>query len=70
MVGQPPSIGHTLHATGEVVTGLCHTHGGHTHAQLGRAGQLDQQDVVVDGELVVAGVLEDLAEKRHIQHSC
>ena len=70
VAGQAPSRGHTLHAAGEDITALGHTHGGHTHAQLGRAGQLDQQDVVVGGVLVVAGVLEDLSLKRQIQHSC
>lgn len=60
MAGQAPAGGHTLHASGEVVSGLGHAHGGNTHVHLGGAGQLDQQDVVVDGVAVVAGVLEHL----------
>lgn len=60
VAGQTPAAGHTLHATGEVVSGLSHTHGGHTHVHLGGAGQLDERDVVVDAVAVVAGVLEHL----------
>lgn len=61
VAGQAPAAGHTLHASGEVVCGLGHAHGGHVCVQLGGAGQLDEQDVVVDGVAVVAGVLEYLS---------
>lgn len=60
VAGQPPAAGDTLHASGEVVAGLGHADGRHAHVHLGGAGQLDEQDVVVDGEAVVAGVLEHL----------
>lgn len=60
VAGQAPAAGHTPHASGEVVSGLSHTHGGNTHAHLSGAGQLDEQDVVVDGVAVVVGVLENL----------
>lgn len=60
VAGQAPAAGHALHATGEVVSGLGHTHRGNTHAHGGGAGQLDERDVIVDGEAVVAGVLEHL----------
>ena len=65
MAGQTPARGHTLHATGEVVTGLSNTHRGHTETHLSGAGQLDQGDVVVDGEAIVFGVLEDLSVKSY-----
>lgn len=58
--GQAPARGHTLHASGEVVCALSHAHGGNTRVHLGGRGQLDEQDVVVDGEAVVVGVFEDL----------
>lgn len=61
VAGQAPTAGHTLHASGEVVSGRGHAHGGHACVQLGGAGQLDEQDVVVDGVAVVAGVLEYLS---------
>ena len=64
MLGQAPSRGHTLHATREVVVGLSNTHRRHTRVQLGRGGELDQKDVVVDGEAVVLGVLENLMQER------
>lgn len=60
VAGKAPAAGHTLHASGEVVSGFGHTHRGNTHVHLCGAGQLDEQDVVVDGESVVAGVLEHL----------
>lgn len=60
VAGQAPAAGHTPHASGEVVSGLSHTHRGNTHAHLSGAGQLDEQDVVVDGVAVVVGVLENL----------
>lgn len=66
MPSQPPSRGHTLHATREVVGGLSHTHRGHASVQLGRGGELDKKDVVVDGEAVVIGVLENLIQERHL----
>lgn len=62
VAGQAPAAGHTLRASREVVSGLSHTHRGNTHVHLGGAGQLDEQDVVVDGVAVVAGVLEHLTE--------
>lgn len=58
--GQTPAGGHAGHASREVVGGLGHAHGGNPHVQLGGGGQLDEQDVVVDGEAVVLGVLEHL----------
>jgi hypothetical protein len=60
VAGQTPAGGHTRHATGEVIIGLSNAHGGHTGSQEGGRGQLDQGDVIVDGEAVVTGVLEDL----------
>lgn len=60
VAGQTPAGGHTRHATGEVIVGLSNAHGRHTRSQEGGGGQLDQGDVVVDGEAVVFGVLEDL----------
>ncbi|KAJ8343343.1 hypothetical protein SKAU_G00306720 [Synaphobranchus kaupii] len=65
---QAPPRGHALHAAGEVVSGLSQTHGGQTGTQLSRAGQLDQSDVIVDGESIVAGVLEDLSERDRERH--
>ena len=58
--GQTPSGGDTPHTTGEVVVGLSRTDGRHTGVHLGGRGQLDQEDVVVDGVAIVTGVLEDL----------
>lgn len=63
VAGQAPASGHTLHATFKVVPGCSQAHRGHAHSNGGWAGQLDQQDVVVDGETIVAGVLENLREK-------
>lgn len=60
VAGQAPATGHTLHASWEVVSGVGHAHGGHSCVHLGGAGQLDEQDVVVDGVAVVVGVLEHL----------
>lgn len=62
VASQTPAASHTAHASGEVISSLGHTHWGHTCAQLGRAGQLDERDVVVDGVAVIVGVLEDLRE--------
>lgn len=61
MAGQTPAAGHTLHASGEVVSGLSHANGGNAHVHPDGTGQLDEQDVVVDGVAVVVGVLEHLA---------
>ena len=62
VAGQAPARGHTLHAALKDVISLSQAHGGHTHVQGGGGGQLDKQDVVVDGEAVVTGVLEHLGE--------
>jgi len=61
--GQTPSRGHTLHASREVVSGFSETHGRHMSVDLSRRGQLDQEDVVVDGEAVVVRVLDGLWEE-------
>lgn len=60
-MGQTPARGHTHHASREVIGGLSQAHGGNPHVELGGAGQLDQGDVVIDGEAVVLGVSEHLA---------
>ena len=60
VAGQAPAGGHALHAALKDVPGLGQAHGGHAHVQGGGGGQLHQQDVVVDGEAVVSGVLEHL----------
>ncbi len=60
VTGQAPAAGHTLHASREIVSSLSDTHRGNTHVHLCGGGQLDEQDVVVDGEAVVFGVLEHL----------
>lgn len=61
--GQTPSRGHTLQATREVIAGFSETHRRHVSAELSRSGQLDQEDVVVDGVAVVVRVLDGLCEK-------
>ncbi len=67
VLGQAPSRGHTLHASREVVGGFSETHGRHLSVELRGGGQLDQEDVVVDGEAVVVRVLENLyKEDTHI----
>ncbi len=63
ILGQAPSRGHTLHASREVVGGFREAHGRHLKAELSGAGQLDQDDVVVDGENVELRVLENLDEE-------
>lgn len=63
VAGQAPASGYTLHAASDVVPSLSQAHRGHTHAHGGRAGQLDQQDVVVDSVAIVTGVLEHLGEQ-------
>lgn len=60
VAGQAPAAGHTLHASWEVIVGFGHAHGGNSCVHLNGTGQLDEQDVVVDGVAVVLGVLEDL----------
>lgn len=69
VASQAPTAGNTLHASGVVVSGLCHTHRGHAHVQLSRGGQLDEQDVVVDGVAVVLRVLENLSGGNVIKSS-
>lgn len=62
VASQTPAASHTVHASGVVISSLGHTHWGHTWAQRGRAGQLDERDVVVDGVAVIVGVPENLRE--------
>lgn len=47
--GQAPASCDTLHATWVVVTGLSQTHRGHMGVELGRRGQFDHSNVIVDG---------------------
>lgn len=67
MVGQTPARRHTHHASSEVVGGFSHTHGGHTGVKLGGGGQLDEQDVVVDGVGIVLRVLEHLEGRETVR---
>lgn len=48
--GQAPAAGDTLHTTLEVIIGLSHTHRRHTGVELGRSGQFDHSNIIVDGE--------------------
>lgn len=63
---QAPAGCHTPHASREVVTTLGDTHGRHAHVHLDGAGELDEQDVVVDGVAVVARVFEHLMGKHFL----
>lgn len=60
VASEAPAAGHTFHSPGEVICGLSHAHRRHADAQLGGACQLDEQDVIVDGEAIVLGVFEHL----------
>ncbi len=62
ILGQAPSRGHTVHASREVVGGFSEAHGRHLSAELSGSGQLDQEDVVIDGVAVVIRVLDGLGE--------
>lgn len=62
-VGEPPARGDAGQAPGEVIGGLGQADGGHAGVQLRRGGQLDQRDVVADGQRAVAGVPEDLQQE-------
>lgn len=63
MPGQAPSRGHTLHASREVVKGFREAHRRHVSVELSGSGQLDQEDVVVEGVAVVVRVHDGLWEK-------
>lgn len=63
MPGQAPSRGYTLHASREVVKGFREAHGRHVSVELSGSGQLDQEDVVVEGVAVVVRVHDGLWEK-------
>lgn len=60
VLGPPPAGGDAHQTRGELVGGLGQAHGGHGLGEAGGRGQLQQGDVVVDGEYVELGVLEHL----------
>ena len=59
-VGQAPAGGYARCSWSEVICGLGHTHRGHMPVHLGRAGQLEERDVVVKAGIVVVGMPEHL----------
>lgn len=69
VAGQAPARSHTLQASREVVCGLSQTHWRHSDINLGGGGQLDEQDVIVDGVAVVVRMLEHLGASNIIMTS-
>lgn len=61
-VSESPASGDAGRSSGEFVGGLGQADGGHAIRQLSWSGQFDQGDVVVDGQHVELGVLEDLKQ--------
>lgn len=61
-VSESPASGDAGRSPREVVSGLGQADGGHAIRQLSWSGQFDQGDVVVDGQHVELGVLEDLKQ--------
>lgn len=59
-LGLAPAGGGTQAPSGEVVISIRQAHSGHGLGEAGGRGQLQQGDVVADGEHVELGVLENL----------
>lgn len=58
--GQAPAGGGAQRPRGEVIVSVGQAHSGHGLGEAGGCGQLQQGDVVVDGEHVELGVLKNL----------
>lgn len=63
VAGQTPAGGDAGHPISKDIAGPSKADGGHSGAQAGGGGQLDEGDVVVDGAGVPLGVCEHLGRR-------